>query len=173
MSLLKAIDRAYRVSQERGWDKVYWSLDLHGTVLEGTYVPGEYKWISPEIPEILRKISEFDETHIILWTSMYDEEILRVVRMFAQAGISIYATNANPGERNTKTGCFDHKFYTSLIVDDKAGFDPADWDQVYRGLLHYRERYGFDRGEKAAFLEALPSMTATQVADWRNWKIGH
>lgn len=143
MSILRAIDRAYRVSQERGWDRIYWSLDLHGTVLEGNYIPGEYQWLSPEIPEILKRISEFDETHFIIWTSMHQHEMPAIRRLFADAGVSIFAVNDNPNEKSTTTGCFDQKFYTSIIVDDKAGFDPNDWDHVYRGLLHTRDRYGF------------------------------
>lgn len=169
MSILRAIDRAYRVSQERGWDRIYWSLDLHGTVLEGTYVPGEYKWISPEIPDILRAISEFDETHFILWSSLHDNEKPAVLKFFADAGISVFAVNENPNEKNTLTGNFDAKFYTSVIVDDKAGFDPKDWDYVYRGLLHYRERYGFDKGEKAKFMAHLDACRK-EVATWPNWK---
>lgn len=159
MSILKAIDRAYRVSQERGWDRIYWSLDLHGTVLEGTYVPGEYRWLSPEIPEILKQISELDETYFIIWTSMHQQELPAIMRLFADAGISVFAVNENPNEKNTVTGCFDQKFYTSLIVDDKAGFDPADWDAVHRGLLHTRERYGFDRGERTAYLKRVSPST--------------
>lgn len=160
MSILKAIDRAYRVSQERGWDKIYWSLDLHGTVLEGNYIPGQYHWLSPEIPGILKAISEFPETYFIIWTSMHEHEMPAIYKLFADAGIGIFATNANPNETNTTTGCFDQKFYTSLIVDDKAGFDPADWDIVYRGLLSTRERYGFDTGERIAFLKLLSDKTA-------------
>lgn len=146
LSILKAIDRAYRVSQERKYDRIYWSLDLHGTVLHGNYLANTYEWISPEIPGLLRKLSEFDETHFILWSSLHPEEIPNVLRFFHDAGIHVFAVNGNPLEGNTQTGNFDAKFYTSIIVDDKAGFDPADWDQVYRATIHYRERYGFTGG---------------------------
>lgn len=166
MSILKAIDRAYRVSQERGWDRIYWSLDLHGTVLHGNYQQNTYEWISPEIPGLLRKLSEFDETHFILWSSLHPDEIPNVLNFFREAGISVFSVNCNPLEGNTKTGFFDAKFYTSIIVDDKAGFDPADWDQVYRGVLHYRERYGF---AKQDFLEHLKECRAL-VESWPLYK---
>lgn len=143
MSLLKAIDRAYRVSQERGWQRIYWSLDLHGTVLHGNYQQNTYEWIHPDIPGILKQLSDFDETYFILWSSLQPEEIPAVVQFFADAGIKVLSVNTNPLEANTKTGYFDAKFYTSIIVDDKAGFDPADWQYTLLGVQHYRKRYGF------------------------------
>ena len=40
--------------------------------------------------------------------------------------------NFNPAIENTKTSCFDDKFYFSVLLDDKAGFDPdTDWKLIY------------------------------------------
>ena len=43
--------------------------------------------------------------------------------------------NFNPTIENTQTGCFDDKFYFSILLDDKAGFDPdTDWKLIYEYL---------------------------------------
>lgn len=140
-SLVRAIDRAYRVMYERGWDTIYWCIDLHGVCLKSNYVNGKYEWINHEALEGMLEISRQPESRIILWSSAHPEEQTKIVEWMESQGVMIDFFNENPLEKNTQTGCFDKKFYFSVLLDDKAGFEPsADWWRIRDYLKN--ERYG-------------------------------
>lgn len=141
MSIERAIERAYRVSSERGWPRVYWALDLHGTCLKSNYATKAYEWLTPDCLPILRALSELPETNFIIWSSLHQADKEGVAAFFAEAGINIVGINTNPLEASTETGCFDEKFYMSLILDDKAGFDPTEWRVVFDAVMDYRNRF--------------------------------
>lgn len=128
--ITRAIKRAYDVMSERNWDTVYWAVDLHGTVLESNYETGGYQWINPNIPVYLRALNRLPETKIILWSSVHEADKEGVVAFFTEHGIKVDWFNENPEVTNTTTGNFDQKFYFSILVDDKAGFDPSDWPEA-------------------------------------------
>jgi len=129
--IIKAFERAYKTMEERGWDTIYLAIDLHGVCLASNYEQGGYTWINDMAPRALRVISEMKENKIILWSSVYDEEQPAIIKFFKDNGIDVLAFNANPFEKDTKTGCFEKKFYFSILLDDKAGFDPAiDWETI-------------------------------------------
>lgn len=141
MSLLRAINRAYNVMKERNWDTVYWAVDLHGTVIESNYESGTYSYISEDAKEALRAISALPETKLILWSSMNGFDQANIMALFKSDGINVDWFNQNPAIENTGTGCFDQKFYFSVLVDDKAGFDPSDWAEVKATTLQLSEDF--------------------------------
>jgi hypothetical protein len=143
MALPKAIRRAYSIAQERNYRIVYWALDLHGTCIKSNYKPHTYNWINEHCLPALQAISSYEETRLIIWSSLHPDEIHHVVDYFEANGIKVYAVNQNPGEANTETGCFDQKFYMSIIVDDKAGFDPDDWVETAECVRQSRAAHGF------------------------------
>lgn len=129
--IVKAIERAYRVMKERNWDTVYWAIDLHGVCLKSNYAQGGYEWINPLVLRGLRFISERAENKIILWSSAYPTEYPAIIKFFNDSGIKILAFNENPEAADTPSGCFSSKFYFSVLLDDKAGFDPDnDWYDI-------------------------------------------
>jgi hypothetical protein len=129
--LLDAIQRSYDIMEKRGWDTIYWAVDLHGVCLVSNYEQGGYTWINDTAARALRMIAAQPENKIILWSSAHEEEQPTIIEFFKSHGIDVLAFNANPLEKNTKTGCFDKKFYFSVLLDDKAGFDPdKDWDEI-------------------------------------------
>jgi hypothetical protein len=133
--IAKAIQRAYKTMRERNWDTVYWAIDLHGVCLKSNYDNGGYTWINDATVAGLLAISMRPESKIILWSSCHDHEKQAIIDFFAQHGIKVAHFNTNPDEQNTKTGCFDQKFYFSVLLDDKAGFDPdVDWYGVINAL---------------------------------------
>lgn len=141
MSIERAIERAYRVSSERGWPRVYWALDLHGTCLESNYSTQAYEWLTPDCLPILKALSDLPETNFIIWSSLHQDDKVGVSAFFTEAGIDIKGINVNPLEASTATGNFAEKFYMSLIVDDKAGFDPSEWPAVLEKVRECRARY--------------------------------
>ena len=135
MSIIKSIERAYSLLQERNWDTIYWAIDLHGTCIKSNYVSGEYEWINEDAENCLQLISNLPESIIILYSSCYTKEMFNIVTFFNNYGIYVNFFNNNPEIENTETGCFDNKFYFSILLDDKAGFDPnTDWKLIYEYL---------------------------------------
>lgn len=132
-----AIKRAYEILDQRNWDTIYVSLDLHGTVMESNYTDSHGKLLESAI-EPLRIISNLPEICIILYSCCYEEDYAEYMKLFMKHGIKVEYFNENPRIKNTKTGCFDKKFYYSVLIDDKAGFDPEDWRLVKDWFLFSR-----------------------------------
>ncbi len=136
--ITKAIERSYSLFTERNWDTIYWAIDLHGVCLKSNYAQGGYEWINPRVIEGLQEISKRTENKIILWSSAYPSEYASIIQFFNENGIDVYGFNENPGAANTKSGCFDSKFYFSVLLDDKAGFDPdIHWSEI---INFYRKK---------------------------------
>ena len=141
--LSKAIERAYRTAKERKWDTIYWAIDLHGTCIESNYENGSFQFIDDTCEQIMRWLSKQPETKIILWSSVYSDHWNEIVEFFENRGIKIDACNANPHEKSNTYADFSSKFYFSVLLDDKAGFDPAmDWSVVYFTVHEMQAKYG-------------------------------
>jgi hypothetical protein len=131
----KAIERAFTVKRERGYDTIYWAIDLHGTCLKSNYENGSYEFINEETIRALQKISDREDSKIILWSGCYPEEQQKIIKFFDDNMIKVAFFNENPLEASTTTGDFSKKFYFSILIDDKAGFDPyVDWRNVIDAL---------------------------------------
>lgn len=129
--ITKAIERAYKVMADRQWDKVYWAIDLHGVCFASTYASGNYAFVNPAAIKALQDISRRPESKVILWSSCHQHEHDAIIDFFRQHAIQVHFFNVNPEVENTTTGNFDLKFYFSVLLDDKAGFDPdTDWDKI-------------------------------------------
>ena len=141
MSIIKSIERAYSLLQEHNWDTIYWAIDLHGTCIKSNYISEEYEWINDDVKQCLQLISSLPESKIIIWSSCYFEEMCTIFRFFEDNNIKHDFFNQNLSVQNTKTGCFDYKFYFSVLLDDKAGFDPdTDWKLIYEYLKNKNEQ---------------------------------
>lgn len=155
----KAVLQAYQALPSKGWDKIYWAIDLHGTCIEANYKSQEFKFLDPIIPQVLAHLSALPESKIIIWSSCYPAEQEAVRKLFKDHKIEIFAFNENPAIQNTATGCFDKKPFYSIIIDDKAGFDwREDWAMLANAVLTYRTKY-LPKPQVAA-----PVVNATAVA---------
>ena len=135
MSIVKSIKRAYSILLERNWDKVYWCIDLHGVCLKSTYNENDNVFYNDSALKTLQLISSLPESVIILWSSCHYDEQSRVRQLFNDNDINVKYFNENPEISNTLTGDFTNKFYFSILLDDKAGFDPdEDWELIYKYL---------------------------------------
>jgi hypothetical protein len=82
------------------------------------------------------------ETSIIIWSSCYDRDLDKVWAMFKEHGITPQYFNENTAVENTATGDFERKFYFSVLLDDKAGFDPdVDWKIVVDQVKEERKKF--------------------------------
>lgn len=147
MTIFRAIDQAYQKTAERNWDRVYWALDLHGTCLKSTYKQFEYEWLGDFTKTALQRLVAHPETHLILWSSVQDEEKPHIIKFFEDAGIRIAGFNTNPMELGSVTCNVAEKFYMSIIVDDKAGFHYTEWLAIPNCVEFHRKKYGFVSNE--------------------------
>lgn len=127
----RAIENAYNKAKERNWDKIYYLVDLHETVFYNNYDDTATK-AYPCAIRVLKELTKFPETRIILWSSVNHVDKLKYLKTFQDLEIPIMAFNENKEVENTKVGNFEEKPYFSVIIDDKAGFSPShgDWDLV-------------------------------------------
>jgi hypothetical protein len=129
--IVKAIERAYTLRAQRNWDTVYYAIDLHGVCLTSNYTSDVHEFINQDAIGGLKVISDRPETVIIIWSGLHTDQQAAVSKLFLDNGIKIDYFNENPLERNTVTGNFSDKFYFSVLLDDKAGFDPTiHWQHI-------------------------------------------
>ncbi len=132
----KLILKTYAKKSTRGWDMLYWAVDIHDTCIKANYstdeIPTEF---FPLAKTALQRISNRADSTLILFTCSHPTEVEQYLKMFSDNGIEFKYVNENPEVPNTALGCFDGKFYTNFYIEDKAGFDPEeDWHRVHSAL---------------------------------------
>ena len=130
-SILKAVKRAETTANNRHYDTIFWAIDLHGVILHSTYAQGHYRVTNDHAITFMRYLSAIERHRIIIWSSCHDEEKPAIIAFLESHGIKVDYFNENPEVENTHSGAFDQKFYFSILLDDKAGFDPdTDWEAL-------------------------------------------
>ena len=133
--ILRAVKNAYDKHSEK-YPHIFWKIDLHGVCLRSSYQSGEYEWINDQVVPALKEIMKCPHSKIILWSSCYDHEQQKIIEFFNKSGVRVDFFNENPMFANTEYGCFDQKFYFSILIDDKAGFDPdTEWKMIHDFLV--------------------------------------
>jgi hypothetical protein len=145
MTLKSAVDKMFKNSLERNHDTFYIAVDIHDTIASSTYNSSELEYW-PEAISSLKFISSLSGFKIILFSSSYEESLNKVKEDLEKKGIKIFAINDNPDCANTSTGDFSKKFYYSLLIDDKAGFERDDWYLLkYLISLNIIDKIGIDK----------------------------
>jgi hypothetical protein len=143
--LTDVIQQAYRKAADRKWDRVYWAIDIHETVLVPSYDSKVLGAHYPHAARALELILSYPESRIILWSSLSPADMQRHKdHIFWGDGFTaeqrdrVYL-NCNPECGETEYASFNQKFYFNILLDDKAGFDAqTDWKAVMIGLELYR-----------------------------------
>lgn len=137
-----AIQNAYKKAKERGWDKIYWAIDIHETILKPSYDENSIGGFYPDAIYALKDICMYPESVIILWSSMTKESLEehRDLIFDKVGGWPKVYLNENPEVGETRYANFDQKMYFNLLLDDKAGFNAeSDWYWVREGLRRHRQ----------------------------------
>lgn len=136
MNLVNVIINAKTLSRDRGWDTIYWAIDLHGTVSPPTYSNRDLTInYYPYAKEALQALSANPENKLILFTSSYLDDCKQIVERFKLDNIIFDYVNENPEVANTTYGDYTKKLYYNILLDDKAGFDPeTDWRKIYEKI---------------------------------------
>lgn len=125
------IQNAYNQAKSRNWDRIYWAIDLHNTVLKSTYDNDRISSFYPLAEEVLKYLSDKDDVVLILFSSTPNKFIDQYLKLFVSKNIFFKYVNSNPEVPNTEYADFSDKFYFNILLDDKAGFEAeTDWQFV-------------------------------------------
>lgn len=132
MSIIKAFDTAFKRMKEKKWDKIYILIDVHDTILKGTYTKEEtFEWLFGA-REALVSLTKAKDICLILWTSSHEDKIEEYLDFFSKNDIYFDYVNCNPEVINDGIGNFElatnGKLYFNIGIDDKFGFAPEDGD---------------------------------------------
>lgn len=132
----KAIKTAWDKAIYKGWDKTYWALDIHQTIIKPNYKYGEIPTeFYPDAKEVLQELSKRSDVCMFLYTCSHPEEIENYFKFFHSHDINFQFANVNPEVVSQGYGCYDKKPYYDVLFEDKCGFDAeTDWSEVKRAL---------------------------------------
>lgn len=134
--ITKAINKAFELAKVRGWNKTYWAIDIHDTILEPNWSDTELPTsFYPLAKEALQMISNRKDICCILYTCSHPSEIEKYIALFAAHNIHFTYVNENPEVINKRYGNYSKKPYFNVLLEDKAGFDAlSDWEKVIAAL---------------------------------------
>lgn len=133
--IIHAIQNAYNIAEKRKWDKIYWAIDLHGTILPPTWSIKNNLIFYPYAKETLQLLSSKTGCILILFTCSHAYKIYEYCKFFYNNNIIFKYINNNPEVISNEYGNYTNKFYFNILLDDKAGFDPnKDWIKIFKLL---------------------------------------
>jgi hypothetical protein len=143
MSVIRAIKQSFLDKERKGFDRLYYFFDIHGTILKPNYQFGNTpKEFYPYAKETLQFLSTLPDVVMCLYTCSHPNEIDEYLELFKSSDINFVYVNENP-EVKTQIGgygCYDKKPYMNVLFEDKASFDPeTEWEEV---LIFMKEKYG-------------------------------
>jgi hypothetical protein len=134
------IQKAFEDKKRRGWENLYWCIDVHDVILEGKYsLMNEGANYLPNALKVLRMLSKKPGTVLILWTSSHPVATAKVLDNLEKEGAHFKFVNENKDCPNTELCSFDKKFYFNILLDDKASFEKDDWYLIERELRRIGE----------------------------------
>lgn len=125
------VKNAIGKKEARGWDYIYWCIDIHDVVFTGLYDNGQkLDWVNPTCPAILRWLTEREDHKLIMWTCSHQSEIDKYKQKLAAHGIRFDFINENPDCPSDELCDFSKKLYYNIMLEDKAGFEAGDWVDI-------------------------------------------
>lgn len=141
--LIKWIQKMFKHSFEKEWYETYWAIDIHGVIFRPNYRKNDlHADFYPYAKEVLQLISsKRPDIILIMFTSSYPTEIEYYKNVFKENGINFKYINENPEIDSSKGnfGCYDKKFYFNVLIDDKCGFEPEEWEDIYNLFIEYEK----------------------------------
>lgn len=129
--IIDAIQKSRASFVEKGWSKMYWAFDIHGTILKPTNSSRISDEFYPHAKEVLQKLQGIQGTVLILYTCSYPHEIAQYIDYFRTHGIVFDYINSNPEVVDGAYGYYQDKPYFNVLLDDKAGFDAdTEWEKI-------------------------------------------
>lgn len=132
--IARNIQRQFEIARDRKWDRTYWAVDLHGTLIRPNYRDDELPTLYyTDALESMRLLTVRPDVRLIMYTCSWPEEIKRYLDKFRTDGIHFDHVNKNPEVESEGYGHYEDKPYFNVLLDDKAGFDPdLHWEDILR-----------------------------------------
>ncbi len=132
MSLKQAIKNEFQKMKDRNWDKMFWCIDFHDTIMPGSYTKDDgNNEFYPKAIEVLKELTDRSDCCLILWTSSYESYLEKHIERMKDLGVVFNHFNCNPDCPSDDLCDFNGKFYFNVLIDDKSGFDGnTDWKIV-------------------------------------------
>lgn len=128
MGLIKQFIKSFK----RYPDKIYVTVDIHGTILKPSYHNTETYQYYPFAKKVMQMMSKRKDICLIMWSCSHLESLIKYNNKFDKDNIVFDHCNKNDECKNTDLSCFDLKHYTDVGIDDKFGFNPyIDWFKLY------------------------------------------
>lgn len=186
MNIDNVIRNAYIYNKKVGRDKIYICTDIHDTIAMANYAD-EMPDVIETAMDALRKLNEFPEIVLILFSSSYHHD--EYIEHFRKYGVNFTYFNENPEICDSKTGDFSKKFFYNVLLDDKAGFELRDWEVVVNAVIKYRKifeqseetnplledyviGYQFTKTSKGRVEQIGPFMNRDKIVNIRDHMIG-
>ena len=135
------IIKAFETAKQRGWDRIYISIDIHDTMIKANYktnsIPTEFY---PYAIEVLQKLTKRSDIKLILYTCSHPHEIEQYTELFKSHDIVFDYVNENPEVKTDLNGYgnYEKKPYFNVLMDDKAGFNPnTEWRTINMIIDHF------------------------------------
>ena len=132
------IENTFKMKAANRWPEVYFCIDLHGTIIPSGKTSDDTNdklKMYPYAQEVLQSLSNRKDVFLILWTSTPLSRLDNIKKFFEENEIKFDFYNENPHAKNTPRSDFNRKFYFSVLVDDRAGFEPeTDWYLIKKEL---------------------------------------
>ncbi len=134
------IKKTFEMKAANRWPEVYFCIDLHGTIIpsgKSSNDKTDHLELYPHAKEVLQWMTNRLDIIMILWTATPKERILPVLNWFEnEHDITFTYVNENPHAKSTPRSDFDRKFYFSVLLDDRSGFEPEiDWLAIKNELI--------------------------------------
>lgn len=129
-TISQTFDNALDIKKRRSHSYLYICIDIHGTIITPEYnKENEGARFYNYALDVLKYLSGREDVILILWSSSYKIPAYKLMKqLHSEHNIWINFYNENPMEKNNDICDFGSKFYFSVLIDDKAGFDPEnDW----------------------------------------------
>ena len=128
--------KSFKKHIDRGWDTMYFAVDLHETCIKPTYnVSNLATEFYPLAEETLRRLSNRPKCVLILSSCLHAEDKNAYLDFFESMGIHFKYVNSNPEISNTQYADFSSKYFADCYIEDKAGFDPErHWQEINEAL---------------------------------------
>jgi len=137
------IQKTFKLKRENKWPEVYFCIDLHGTIIpsgKSSNDKTDALTFYPDAKEVLQHLSNRDDIFLILWTATPIDRLITVFKWLIDNGISFDFLNGNTHAKSTSRSDFEKKFYFSVLLDDRAGFEPeTDWTLIKNELVRLGE----------------------------------
>jgi hypothetical protein len=138
------IARTFEMQKVKHWPETYWCIDLHGTIIpsgKDSNDKTDKLEFYPDAKEVLQHLSNRLDVIMILWTSTPIERLMSILLgLEMNHDITFTYVNENPHALNTPRSDFSQKFYFSVLLDDRAGFEPeTDWTAIKNELIRIGE----------------------------------